>query len=150
MNSIYPDRILRAHRSADVIPTALLPARINKPYVAELVLKAAKLSASAQHVYVHCYFENAWDDAFIRIWRSTFLVDHNSGEKASLVHAENIAVAPLWMLIPNKRVHRFLLIFSRLPKDCSSFDLVEDIPQSGGFCVRQIDRNRQDVYHVDI
>jgi hypothetical protein len=135
----------------DVDPSALTPSRVKKPYVAELVFKAAKTSVSAsQNVYVHCYFQNAWDDAFIRIWRSTFLVDRNSGEKASLMHAENIAVAPLWMLIRNRKVHRFLLIFSRLPKECSSFDLIEDIPQSGGFCVRQINRNGQDVYHVDI
>lgn len=85
----------------------------------------------------------------IRIWRTTFLVDNASGNRSPLVHAENISYAPEWTLIPDKKLFHFLLIFEALPKDCVSFDLVEDIP-SAGFHVAGISRNKADVYHIDI
>ena len=43
----------------------------------------------------------------------------------------------------------FTLIFNGLPKACRSFDLVELIPQAGGFEYRKINRNKSDVYHLD-
>ena len=102
------------------------------------------------HVYVHCYFNNTHQDMLIRIWKTTFLVDNASGERSGLVHAENISYAPEWTLIPDKKLFRFLLIFDALPRGCTSFDLIEDIPQSGGFHIAGILRNKTDVYHVDV
>lgn len=101
-------------------------------------------------VYVHCYFQNEWKDALVRIWKTTFLVDQGSGVKSGLLHAENISIAPLWTLIRDNSVHSFLLIFAALPKSCSRFDLVEEIPQPGGFHVTNIPRNQNDVYHIDV
>jgi hypothetical protein len=105
---------------------------------------------SESHVYVHCYFNNTHKDMLIRIWKSTFLVDNGSGGRSGLVHAENISIAPEWTLIPDKKMFRFLLIFDALPRGCASFDLIEDIPQPGGFHISGILRNKTDVYHVDI
>jgi hypothetical protein len=102
------------------------------------------------HVYVHCYFNNTFKDMLIRIWRSTFLVDNSSGHRSPLIHIENISYAPEWTLIPDNRVFHFLLIFNALPRSCTSFDLLEDIPQSGGFHIESISRNNSDVYHVDV
>lgn len=102
------------------------------------------------HVYVHCYFSNTSDDMLIRIWSSTYLIDRASGARSALIHAENISYAPQWTMIPKKGIFSFLLIFSGLPKDCVAFDLLEDIPQSGGFFIQGIKRNELDVYHVDI
>jgi hypothetical protein len=102
------------------------------------------------HVYVHCYFKNDQDEMLIRVWRSTFLIDKVSGSRSELIHAENISYAPQWTIIPGKQTFSFLLIFSALPKDCKVFDMLEDIPQSGGFFVPGIKRNELDVYHVDI
>jgi hypothetical protein len=42
------------------------------------------------------------------------------------------------------------LIFSALPKDCSHFDLIEEIPEPGEFRVSNISRNKSDVYHLII
>ena len=103
-----------------------------------------------QHVYVHCYYKNDLPEMLIRIWRSTFLIDKVSGARSELVHAEKISFAPQWTIIQGKITFSFLLIFSALPKDCKVFDLVEDIPQAGGFFVSGIKRNELDVYHVDI
>lgn len=102
------------------------------------------------YVYVHCYFQNEWQDALVRIWKTTFLIDQGSGFKSALMHAENISIAPLWTLIPDNTTHNFLLIFEALPKSCSHFDLIEEIPQPGGFHVKNIQRNQKDVYHITL
>lgn len=107
-------------------------------------------SLTDSYVYVHCHYQNVYDEMFIRIWQTTFLIDRASGSRAKLVHVENISYAPVWTHIPGKQLYTFLLIFSSLPKDCKTFDLVEDIPQAGGFFVSGISRNEQDVYHVAI
>lgn len=102
------------------------------------------------HVYVHCYFNNTVKDMLIRIWKTTYLVDQGSGTRSKLVHAENISYALEWTMVPDKKEFRFLLIFDALPRACVSFDLIEDIPQAGGFHVEGILRNKSDVYHVQI
>jgi hypothetical protein len=107
-------------------------------------------SLTDSFVYVHCYFNNIYKDMLIRIWKTTFLVDAGTGSRSGLLHVENISIAPQWTLIPDGRVYRFLLIFSGLPKSCSRFDLLEDIPQAGGFHVKDIARNESDVYHIDL
>lgn len=101
-------------------------------------------------VYVHCYFDNLGEEMLIRIWRTTFLVDKASGARSQLLHAENITIAPTWTLVPGNLMFHFLLIFSGLPKSCTQFDLVEEIPQPGGFYVANILRNNADVYHINI
>ena len=42
------------------------------------------------------------------------------------------------------------LIFKGLPKDCSIFDLIEEIPEPDGFIIHNIRRNNSDVYHLEI
>jgi hypothetical protein len=127
------------------------PLRKIKPELdSELLASIDPQSLTDSYVYVHCYFQNEWKDALVRIWKTTFLVDQATGLKSGLIHAENISIAPLWTIIPDKITHNFLLVFGALPKGCSQFDLIEEIPQPGGFCVKNIQRNRHDVYHVDI
>ena len=101
-------------------------------------------------VYVHCYFQNKWQNMLIRIWKTTFLVDRTSGTRSKLLHAENISLAPVWTQIPDGQEYSFLLIFSGLPKSCRQFDLVEEIAEPGGFFVSNITRNDTDVYHINI
>jgi hypothetical protein len=101
-------------------------------------------------VYVHCVFPIHSPGMLMRIWRSTYLIDRSSGARSELLHAENISYAPQWTLLPEAGTFNFLLIFSSLPKTCTLFDLVEEIPQPGGFCVSGIARNMKDVYRVTI
>jgi hypothetical protein len=107
-------------------------------------------SQEDSYIYVHCYFQNSFKDMLIRIWKSTFLVDKTSSARSSLIHAENISIAPQWTHIPDGVTYNFLLIFAGLPKSCRTFDLVEDIPQPGGFFVENISRNETDVYHINL
>lgn len=101
-------------------------------------------------VYVHCYIENPGSDMLLRIWRTTFLADKNSTARARLMHAENISFAPSWTMVPDGQNYNFLLIFSALPKSCTIFDLIEEVPTSGGFFVSDIARNSNDVYHIHL
>jgi len=122
-----------------------------KPVVDDSVLASIEPSIlEDSFVYVHCSFDNSWKDALILIWKTTFLVDHTSGAKSSLIHAESISIAPLWTIIKDNSTHNFILIFSALPKSCTKFDLIEEIPQPGGFLVKDIQRNPRDVYHVTL
>lgn len=123
---------------------------LNPNELPEIELETKVDVSHESHVYVHCYFDNTSRDMLIRIWKTTFLVDNGSGSRSKLVHVENISYAPQWTLIPDKKRFRFLLIFDALPPTCASFDLVEDIPQAGGFHIAGIIRNKTDVYHVDI
>lgn len=124
---------------------------ITKPDVdAEVLSRVDTATLEDSFVYVHCYFQNKWENMLIRIWKTTFLVDHLSGARSRLLHAENISIAPVWTQIPDGREYNFLLIFSGLPKNCYRFDLIEEIPEPGGFHVRDIPRNETDVYHITI
>lgn len=102
------------------------------------------------YVYVHCYFRNRWQNMLIRIWKTTFLIDSNSGARSPLVHAENISLAPTWTQVPDGTEYDFLLIFSGLPRSCRKFDLLEQISEPGGFHVPDIARNETDVYHINL
>lgn len=129
----------------------LIEIPVIKPKVdSEVLTSIDSWTLEDQHVYVHCYYKNDLPEMLIRVWRSTFLVDKVSGSRSELVHAEKISFAPQWTIIQGKITFSFLLIFSALPKDCKVFDLIEDIPQAGGFFVPNIKRNELDVYHVDI
>lgn len=114
----------------------------------ELKRQLQHLVDEEAQVLVHCTYEaDDWGGG-IRIWHSTFLVDQNSGHRSRLLHAENITFMPVWTFLrPYERIH-FLLVFERLPKGCVLFDLIEEIPESGGFEVRDIRRNKSDVYRV--
>jgi hypothetical protein len=101
-------------------------------------------------VYVHCQFPIPAPGMLIRIWKTTVLKDCHSSGQSQLIHAENISYAPQWTLIPDTGMYSFLLIFSALPKACTLFDLVEEIPQPGGFLVKGIARNKTDVYRINI
>lgn len=120
-----------------------------KPEVlTETLTTTETLVVEEGHVYVHCYFNNTHTNMLIRIWKSTFLIDQASGSRSDLIHTENISYAPEWTMVPDNKLFHFLLVFSALPKSCVLFDLLEDIPQSGGFNVKSIQRNEQDVYSV--
>jgi len=92
------------------------------------------------------YTGSMWGDK-IRIWKSTFLHAKGSSHRSSLVHVENISVHPTWTHVSAGETINFTLIFSGLPKDCEFFDLIEDIPEPGGFIINDIKRNNSDVYH---
>ncbi len=126
------------------------PVKLKPEVGVEVLTSISPSTLEDSFVYVHCYFRNDNKDALVRIWKTTYLIDSASGSRSDLVHAENISFAPLWTLIPDYSNFNFLLIFSALPKACTQFDMIEEIPQPGGFVVRNIQRNQTDVYHIEV
>ena len=125
---------------------------IKKPKISQELLEALQPQVEIEkQVIVHCCFPATNSpDMLIRIWSSTFLIDKSLAHRSSLIHHENISLFPYWTEVPPMKDFWFTLIFSGLPKECTSFDLKEVIPQEGGFWVKNIKRNRTDVYKVKI
>lgn len=102
------------------------------------------------YVYVHVTSPASDGNLLLRIWPSTFLIPSDSSRESRLVYWRNIATAPNWTVVPKGEGFTFLLVFESLPKGCAVFDLVERIPQEGGFVIRGIQRNETDVYRVSL
>ena len=103
-----------------------------------------------RQVTVHCKYGAGNEGDMIRIWKSTFLYARDSNHKSPLIHTLKISIYPGWTFIEAGKTIFFTLIFSGLPHSCKSFDLIENIPEPGGFFVENISRNNLDVYNVDI
>ena len=101
-------------------------------------------------VIVHCTYAATAEGDMIRIWKSTFLYARDSTHKSTLINTQKISIYPCWTLIESGKAFFFTLIFSGLPRSCKSFDLIENIPEPGGFFVGNISRNNTDVYSVDV
>ncbi|SFN62484.1 hypothetical protein SAMN05421741_10866 [Paenimyroides ummariense] len=116
----------------------------------ELKSELLLLRDEEQQVIVHCsiYGMDVGDAA--RIWKSTYLIDKEKGKTYKLLFADGISFAPQWTLIPFNKPLEFTLIFKGLPKSCEMFDLIEIIPEEGGFEVLNVKRNTTDVYYVTI
>lgn len=125
---------------------------ITKPKVEidkQLLTELLALTKEEKQVIVHCLFDaRNMLGAKIRIWPTTYLYDLGSSHRSELAHADNISFCPQWTDVPEGKVVHFSLLFSGLPSGCSTFDLIEEIPQAGGFKVTGIKRNETDVYYV--
>lgn len=93
---------------------------------------------------VHCVLP---EETLVRIWPTTFLVQQD-GTRKTLLQAYGITRYPYWTWA--EPGYCFTLVFEGLDRSCTLFDLYEDIPQPGGFHIRDIPRNGQDVYTVEI
>lgn len=115
-------------------------------------IKEALLPKTEQEsqVTIHVKFTADFPGSKIRIWKSTFLHDRDSSHRSELMHTDNIPLFPKWKAIMAGEKVVFTLIFSALPKDCLIFDLIETIPEPGGFVIKNIPRNQTDVYMIDL
>jgi hypothetical protein len=128
-----------------ITPTEIPAVKLDENLKAELLSQIQEESM----VVVHCSYK-ADVEIGIRIWNSTVLIDQQSGERSRMLHAFDITVAPMWMVVEVGTTARFTLIFTPLPKTCDFFTLYEDIPEPNGFEIKNIKRNKSDVYHVKI
>lgn len=126
------------------------PARIHAP---NIQIDPALLSEIRQDrercTIVYCMHINLIEEGVrMRVWPGTCLVQDN-GVRKKLVQAYGISVYPEWQIV-ERGVIAFTLVFEGLDKDCRKFDLVEDIPEPGGFLVRDFERNELDVYFTGV
>ena len=83
-----------------------------------------------------------------RIWPTIELRSEVNAECAKLLQVIGLNPFPNWTTIPAGIQKQFCLIFEPLSSDVSSFSIVEDIPETGGFFESGILRNKTDVYRV--
>jgi hypothetical protein len=110
-----------------------------------------ELLASTQEtgqVIVHCSYTADNQECGIRIWKSTYLVAHEVDHQSELLNSFNITLSPEWTMLDPFQTQEFTLIFSGLPDECKTFDLVEKISEQMPFHVRNIRRNENDVYRI--
>ena len=90
----------------------------------------------------------AWYDfsTSLRIWSSTYLICNQTGHRSKLLYTDNVGKYPHWQWLPVGE--RFLMVFEALPDECITFDLYEDIPEPGEFHIKNILRNKLEVYDV--
>lgn len=104
-----------------------------------------------KQVIVHATVKGfSFGDGTVRVWPTTYLIPKDSNKKCKIIHHFNIAMFPKWQTLKINTTLHFTLIFEGLPTDCTSFDLVEIIPVPGAFEVRNIQRNEQDVYQIQV
>lgn len=102
-----------------------------------------------KQVIIHARTTNVYNyNCTIRVWPTIYLFPKNSSIRCNLIESYNIAKYPIWHNLSPKSTHHFTLIFQGLPKDCEMFDIIEIIPEQGGFEVKGIQRNREDVYNI--
>lgn len=117
----------------------------------ETARKLKEETLEEKQVTVHCSFHcPPGPGQLIRIWKTTFLIDKHSSHRSQLLFWDNITVFPYWTPVEPGQAMHFTLIFSGLPSTCTVFDFLEEIPQSGGFFVPSIPRNKSDVYHITL
>lgn len=101
-----------------------------------------------RYIIVHC--RNFTGGGAVRIWKSTYLRDAN-GAKAKMLFALGITEYPHWCFIERANGYSyFTLIFESLPAVKAPFQLIEDIPEAGGFYSASTARNNADVYHIEL
>jgi hypothetical protein len=112
--------------------------------------KAVQDLDTEKQVIIHCEFVNGFESQIIRVWQTIYLRDINSKHESKLLNAFNTPLHPTWLQLEPLTIFNFTLVFSGLPKSCKMFDLVEKIPQAGGFFVGKIKRTKSDVYTIRI
>jgi hypothetical protein len=104
-----------------------------------------------KQVIVHCIIYGDKNVIYtVRVWPSIYLIPKGSNHRCRLLHHFNITFYPEWQPIKPNETLRFTLVFEGLPADCTHFDLMEIIPEPGGFEVINIRRNNEDVYTLVI
>ena len=89
---------------------------------------------------------------WVMIHKTTYLVETNNvGESIEMLHAINIPYAPQKHFFKmHGEVLNFVLVFPKIPKHWTAFDLNEEASLGNGFKIQEIRRNLSGIYRVQI
>jgi hypothetical protein len=116
-----------------------------------------ELASKAEHnegqSLFHCHYVSKYEfekGGWINIDGDTYLENADTFEQLELISAIGIPYSPFrhYFKKPGE-LKQFVLLFPRIPKYWKSFHLVERAG-SGSFRVRDIVRNNQGVYHIQL
>lgn len=99
-------------------------------------------------VMLRCRYNPGQEGSLLKISKSTFLCDFSCGHKSNLIFSNNVMIEPYWSKVNPYTTLCFTLIFSGLPQESKSFDLIEETPMNGAILVNNIKRNTTDVYDI--
>ena len=116
----------------------------------ELKEELATQTETESQVIVHINYFTGPNAGLLRVWNNTYLECKDSKIKSRLLFSDNIAIYPEWREVDAYTTVNFTLLFENLPKECNSFDLIEDIPEEGGFLFRDIPKNSSNVYSLKL
>jgi hypothetical protein len=117
------------------------PLKIITPDVDLLMLEERQVILHSYHFSVG-FFDR------IRIHPNTCLIDLDTSYRSPMLQNFNISLAPDWTWMELGRRFEFTLVFAGLPKDCTRFDMLEDVPDTGRLHIRNIQRSKSDVYYL--
>lgn len=118
----------------------------------ELLTQIVKINEQEAQVIIHCTYNCKSKIDFLSIHENAVLQDENFIHKSNLLHVSNITIYPELVKIRNKKQQQFTLVFSALPKDVTTFHLIQEDDQkekSTELTEFFIDRNKTDVYHLN-
>ena len=134
---------------ASSTPPEAPPAPPKTKTVTRSKVKTKTLEETERQVTVHCRFQTI-TPTLIRIWKTTYLIDQAAGHRSHLLTQVGITLYPQLTPVKTRSEIYFTLVFAPLPPDCKVLDLIEEIPESGRFEIFGIQRNKSDVYRVEI
>jgi len=104
------------------------------------------------YTYLHCiyYTSPKWSGGWwVNIWKTSYLVCN--GIKYPLIHAIDIPYAPQkHFLHYTGDSLKFTLIFPALPKECKTFDFIEECRGGRGLSARGIIRSESGIHKVRV
>jgi hypothetical protein len=99
---------------------------------------------------IKCRVNYDQNSEYFRLNESTFLLDTKNNTKLNLIKHFGILPYPEWTRIKKDETLIVTLVFEKLPSNCETFSLVEDIIEPGGFCVENIKYNSTGSYEVEL
>jgi len=115
--------------------------------------KILELSEEKSYTIIHCtyttspkYHSNWW----VNIYPTTYLVNILDGEKLQMIHAIGIPLPPQKRYLQRRGDKvTFTLIFPKVPKDWSVFNLIEN-SNGDGLKALNLSRNDSGIYRVRV
>lgn len=132
MKKLKITRTIQNHSNED--------ATVSKPQ------KEYKINTIEGQTTIHCTVQAP---ASLRIWKNIRL-ETDGGISYKLIAVDNVAIFPTWTHVGTPGVYRFTLFFQPLDHQVKKFDLRERIPQAGGIHIFNIQRTKDDVYHLNL
>ena len=126
------------------------PAQLKPIIETGLLEETATETQEEKQVIMHCTFYVPLGFFTMRIWPTTYLKVRGLKHRSKILNAYSIYFYPKWGSVCAGSLTTFTLVFEGLPKDCTSFYLIEYTSDKGAFYTKPIQRNIFDVYWVDV
>lgn len=99
---------------------------------------------------IKCHVNYSQDSDAFRLNESTFLLDTKNNTKLKLIKYYGVLPYPEWTEVKKGEALIVTLVFEKLPLNCETFSLIEDIVEPGGFLVENIKYKSTGFYELEL